>query len=149
LSEPPADGAASTAAESAAKPSTGSADDYSSLIPRSPPVLPSYQLFTNKTRALIYGLQPGAVQNMLDFDFICGRTFPSVAGLVYPFSGNHYMKFYCQTQAHVTCSPGSASRAAAHLCPALLCSLLLLALCRVRTTVEPPVDCESALAAAV
>jgi len=37
------------------------------------------------------------VQNMLDFDFICGRQFPSLAGMVYPFTGNHYMKFYWKT----------------------------------------------------
>jgi len=72
--------------------------DFNSLIPKSPPVLPPYQLFTRETRALIYGMQPGAVQNMLDFDYICGRAFPSVAGVVYPFSGNHYMKFYWQTK---------------------------------------------------
>ena len=87
--------AASEPAKESAKAPSGKTDaDYASLIPRSPPVLPAYQLFTNKTRALVYGMQPGAVQNMLDFDFICGRQFPSVAGVVYPFSGNHYMKFY-------------------------------------------------------
>jgi len=79
-------------------PKPASKADFSSLIPKQPPQLPSYQLFTRETRALIYGMQPGAVQNMLDFDFICGRPFPSVAGVVYPFSGNHYMKFYWQTK---------------------------------------------------
>ena len=103
LSKPPssdlhsaqtADGAGS-GKEAPAKASSSKPDaEYASLIPKSPPVLPAYQLFTNKTRALVYGMQPGAVQNMLDFDFICGRQFPSVAGVVYPFSGNHYMKFY-------------------------------------------------------
>ena len=148
-SELPADGAApSAAADSAAKPSSGNADDYSSLIPRSPPVLPSYQLFTNKTRALIYGLQPGAVQNMLDFDFICGRAFPSVAGLVYPFSGNHYMKFYCQQSCTLSATRAYASAShATHAllwlpCSALLRSLLPLALCRVRLAVQPPADYE-------
>lgn len=67
-------------------------------IPVSPPSLAPYQLFTNKTRALIYGLQPQAVQNMLDFDYICGRTTPSVAGMVYPFEANHYSKFYWSTK---------------------------------------------------
>ena len=95
-----ADAPSSDAAKASPAPASASASaaskeaDYSSLIPKSPPVLPPYQLFTSKTRALIYGMQPGAVQNMLDFDFICGRQFPSVAGVVYPFSGNHYMKFY-------------------------------------------------------
>jgi ATP citrate (pro-S)-lyase len=66
-------------------------------IPTSAPKLPPYQLFTNQTRAFIYGMQPQAVQNMLDFDFICGRPFPSLAAMVYPFTANHYMKFYWKT----------------------------------------------------
>ncbi|EDQ92123.1 uncharacterized protein MONBRDRAFT_35919 [Monosiga brevicollis MX1] len=51
-------------------------------------------LFTNKTRALFFGMQPRAAQGMLDFDFCCGREEPSVAGMIYPFSGNHSQKFY-------------------------------------------------------
>lgn len=73
------------------------ADEVATGIPQGPPSLPPYQLFTNQTRAFIYGMQPQAVQNMLDFDFICGRTFPSLAGMVYPFTANHYMKFYWRT----------------------------------------------------
>jgi len=56
-----------------------------------------FDLFTKHTRALIYGLQLGAVQNMLDFDYICGREKPSVAGLVYPFKPSHFQKFYWST----------------------------------------------------
>jgi len=66
-------------------------------IPKTPQQLASYELFSPKTRAIIYGLQPGAVQNMLDFDFLCGRGTPSVAAMVYPFTGNHYQKFYWNT----------------------------------------------------
>lgn len=33
-------------------------------------------------------------QSMLDFDFVCQRTEPSVACLVYPFTGDHKLKFY-------------------------------------------------------
>eukprot|EP00462_Mataza_sp_D1_P022679 CAMPEP_0175131330 /NCGR_PEP_ID=MMETSP0087-20121206/6484_1 /TAXON_ID=136419 /ORGANISM="Unknown Unknown, Strain D1" /LENGTH=1068 /DNA_ID=CAMNT_0016413611 /DNA_START=22 /DNA_END=3228 /DNA_ORIENTATION=+ len=57
----------------------------------------SYNLFTNKTRAFVYGLQTQAVQNMLDFDFICGREQASVAAMIYPFNANHYQKFYWNT----------------------------------------------------
>jgi len=57
-----------------------------------------YNLFTRSTRSIIYGLQPGAVQNMLDFDFICNRDVSSVAAVVYPFAANHYQKFYWRTQ---------------------------------------------------
>ncbi|CAK9007325.1 ATP-citrate synthase (ATP-citrate (pro-S-)-lyase) (Citrate cleavage enzyme) [Durusdinium trenchii] len=54
----------------------------------------SKPLFSTETRAIIYGLQPRAVQEMLDFDYLCKRKVPSVAGMVFPFSGNHFQKFY-------------------------------------------------------
>eukprot|EP00051_Salpingoeca_urceolata_P013592 m.171191 g.171191 ORF g.171191 m.171191 type:complete len:1075 (-) comp17835_c1_seq1:32-3256(-) len=55
-------------------------------------------LFTKETRALMFGIQPRAVQGMLDFDFCCGRSKPSVAAMIYPFSGNHQQKFYWGTK---------------------------------------------------
>ncbi|XP_065196098.1 ATP-citrate synthase-like [Sycon ciliatum] len=51
-------------------------------------------LFTAKTRAVVWGMQIRAVQGMLDFDFSCSRSQPSVAAMVYPFTGNHRQKFY-------------------------------------------------------
>ncbi|OZJ06569.1 hypothetical protein BZG36_00564 [Bifiguratus adelaidae] len=54
--------------------------------------------FTNKTRAFVYGMQPRAVQGMLDFDFMCERETPSVAAMVYPFGGSHVQKFYWGTK---------------------------------------------------
>ncbi|XP_038044305.1 ATP-citrate synthase-like isoform X2 [Patiria miniata] len=51
-------------------------------------------LFTNTTKSLLYGMQPRAVQGMLDFDHSCRREEPSVVGMVYPFSGEHKQKFY-------------------------------------------------------
>ncbi|XP_065840261.1 ATP-citrate synthase-like [Oscarella lobularis] len=51
-------------------------------------------LFTRNTRAIIWGMQPRAVQGMLDFDHVCRRDFPSVVAMIYPFSGNHRQKFY-------------------------------------------------------
>lgn len=59
--------------------------------------LPPHALFNNKTRCLVYGLQPRAVQGMLDFDFICKRTTPSVAGIVYTFGGQFVSKMYWGT----------------------------------------------------
>jgi len=53
--------------------------------------------FSKKTRCIVYGLQTRAVQGMLDFDFMCKREKPSVAAMVFPFSGNHYTKFYWGT----------------------------------------------------
>lgn len=52
------------------------------------------ELFTRNTRALIYGYQPQACQNMLDFDFLCGRKEPSVAGFIYAFDSNRFHRFY-------------------------------------------------------
>ncbi|XP_029670846.1 ATP-citrate synthase [Formica exsecta] len=52
------------------------------------------QLFSNKTRSIIWGMQTRAVQSMLDFDFVCRRCEPSVAAIVYPFTGDHKQKFY-------------------------------------------------------
>ncbi|KAK3684223.1 putative ATP-citrate synthase subunit 1 [Podospora appendiculata] len=59
--------------------------------------LPAHALFTNKTRCLVYGLQPRAVQGMLDFDFICKRATPSVAGIIYTFGGQFVSKMYWGT----------------------------------------------------
>lgn len=43
------------------------------------------------------GLQPRAVQGMLDFDFICKRKTPSVAGIIYTFGGQFVSKMYVDT----------------------------------------------------
>lgn len=43
-------------------------------------------------------MQPRAVQGMLDFDFMCKRTKPSVAAMIYPFGGHHVQKFYWGTK---------------------------------------------------
>lgn len=31
---------------------------------------------------------------MLDFDHVCSRKKPSIVAMIYPFSGNHFQKFY-------------------------------------------------------
>ncbi|KAG5756629.1 hypothetical protein H9Q69_006319 [Fusarium xylarioides] len=59
--------------------------------------LPEHALFTDKTRCFVYGLQPRAVQGMLDFDFICKRSKPSVAGIIYTFGGQFVSKMYWGT----------------------------------------------------
>lgn len=50
---------------------------------------PSEALLTTIPRS---GLQPKAVQGMLDFDFICKRKTPSVAGIIYTFGGQFVSK---------------------------------------------------------
>ncbi|PNY26109.1 ATP-citrate synthase subunit 1 [Tolypocladium capitatum] len=59
--------------------------------------LPAHALFKDKTRCFVYGLQPRAVQGMLDFDFICKRKTPSVAGIIYTFGGQFVSKMYWGT----------------------------------------------------
>lgn len=59
---------------------------------------PWYLPFTSSTRSFVYGLQPRAIQGMLDFDFSCGRAAPSVAAMIYPFGGHHIQKFYWGTK---------------------------------------------------
>jgi len=53
---------------------------------------------TPETTCVVYGLQDRAVQGMLDFDYMCKRLTPSVRALIYPFNGNHYVKFYWGTE---------------------------------------------------
>eukprot|EP00928_Gymnodinium_smaydae_P012179 TRINITY_DN1442_c0_g1_i1.p1 TRINITY_DN1442_c0_g1~~TRINITY_DN1442_c0_g1_i1.p1 ORF type:complete len:1092 (+),score=205.23 TRINITY_DN1442_c0_g1_i1:71-3346(+) len=53
---------------------------------------------TVNTTAIVYGMQNRAVQGMLDFDFMCKRQKPSVSAMVFPFGGNHYVKFYWGTE---------------------------------------------------
>merc|ERR1719356_1855451 len=52
-------------------------------------------LFTKSSRAIIWGLQTRAVQGMMDFDYVCGRSEPSVAAMVYPMApGDSKQNFY-------------------------------------------------------
>ncbi|KAJ3531896.1 hypothetical protein NM688_g7504 [Phlebia brevispora] len=59
---------------------------------------PWYRPFDATTRSFVYGLQPRAIQGMLDFDYSCGRETPSVAAMIYPFGGHHIQKFYWGTR---------------------------------------------------
>jgi ATP citrate (pro-S)-lyase len=69
---------------------TAKKDPYNTPTNYKPP-------FTNSTRAFVYGMQPKAVQGMLDFDYMCQRKEPSVACMIYPFGGHHVQKFYWGT----------------------------------------------------
>ncbi|XP_014266049.1 ATP-citrate synthase isoform X2 [Maylandia zebra] len=51
-------------------------------------------LFRKNTKTIVWGMQTRAVQGMLDFDYVCSREEPSVAAMVYPFTGDHKQKFY-------------------------------------------------------
>uniref|UniRef100_A0A8C2HZ28 ATP citrate synthase n=1 Tax=Cyprinus carpio TaxID=7962 RepID=A0A8C2HZ28_CYPCA len=58
------------------------------------PPAKSTTLFSDHTKAIVWGMQTRAVQGMLDFDYVCSRQEPSVAAMVYPFTGDHKQKFY-------------------------------------------------------
>ncbi len=43
---------------------------------------PDYELFDEHSQAIVYNLMTDAIQRMLEFDHVCGRKIPSVAGVV-------------------------------------------------------------------
>jgi ATP citrate (pro-S)-lyase len=49
------------------------------IIPQPASDVPFQPLFTKSTKSIVFGHQPRAIQGMLDFDFCCGRTEPSVS----------------------------------------------------------------------
>lgn len=53
-----------------------------------------YNLFSETTKAIVWGIQTRAVQGMLDFDYVCSRQAPSVVAIWYPLVGDHKQKFY-------------------------------------------------------
>ncbi|UYP43787.1 hypothetical protein NEF87_000072 [Candidatus Lokiarchaeum ossiferum] len=46
-----------------------------------------YELFNEKTQAIVYGFQTKAIQRMIDFDYVCRRETPSVAAVIRPTQG--------------------------------------------------------------
>ncbi|CAH0730547.1 unnamed protein product, partial [Brenthis ino] len=54
----------------------------------------SRPLFSDRTKAIVWGMQNRAIQGMLDFDYICRRAEPSVVAIVYPFTADHKQKYY-------------------------------------------------------
>eukprot|EP00897_Mesotaenium_endlicherianum_P003449 jgi/Mesen1/3131/ME000184S02194 len=56
------------------------------------------QLFSRTTQALFYNFKQNPVQRMLDFDFLCGRETPSVAGVINPGSDGFQKLFFGQEE---------------------------------------------------
>lgn len=83
--------AASTTTAAPVAAAAGASDAAAGPVDHS---LKPYEITNRYSRAIVYGMQPRAVQGMLDFDHICGRTVPSVVAMVFPFAGNHMQKFY-------------------------------------------------------
>ncbi len=59
---------------------------------------PSYLLFSKNTQALIHGYQIPAIQRMLDFDYVSGRTIPSVAAIINSSGGGFHKAFFGQEE---------------------------------------------------
>ncbi|KAI9866850.1 MAG: citrate synthase [Trichoglossum hirsutum] len=96
---PAADPTPSSAGDASTTLSPNANDNIRRFTAPSRPLSPNapHTLFHNKTRCFVYGLQPRAVQGMLDFDFICKRSTPSVAGIIYTFGGQFVSKMYWGT----------------------------------------------------
>ncbi|GLJ22586.1 hypothetical protein SUGI_0425130 [Cryptomeria japonica] len=56
------------------------------------------QLFSRTTQALFYNYKQLPIQRMLDFDFLCGRETPSVAGIINPGSEGFQKLFFGQEE---------------------------------------------------
>lgn len=56
------------------------------------------QLFSKDTQAIFYNWKEKPVQRMLDFDFLCGRSTPSVACIVQPGSSGFQKLFFGQVE---------------------------------------------------
>eukprot|EP01133_Synstelium_polycarpum_P012128 gene12128-14190_t len=64
------------------------------MTKETPHQLPA-RLFSKQSQALIYNYKEAAVQRMLDFDNVCQRDTPSVAGLIHPGAeGGFYKAFF-------------------------------------------------------
>jgi ATP citrate (pro-S)-lyase len=53
-----------------------------------------HEIFTNRTKAFVYNLKAGPIQRMLDFDYLCSRETPSVAGIINPGSSGWHKAFF-------------------------------------------------------
>lgn len=85
---------ASTRSASFSEVKTGADSSSAHKNKAGAPPAKSTTLFSNHTKSIVWGMQTRAVQGMLDFDYTCSREEPSVAAMVYPFTGDHKQKFY-------------------------------------------------------
>ncbi len=51
-------------------------------------------LFTKETQALFWNNNPKAIQRMLDYDYLCGRSIPSIGAIVQPSKPSSFHKFF-------------------------------------------------------
>ncbi|CAI5518151.1 unnamed protein product [Closterium sp. Naga37s-1] len=72
------------------------------------------QLFSKNTQALFYNYKQNPVQRMLDFDFLCGRNLPSVAGIITPGSDGFHKLFFGQEEIALPVHPSITAACKAH-----------------------------------
>ncbi|MED6130368.1 ATP-citrate synthase beta chain protein 1 [Stylosanthes scabra] len=72
------------------------------------------QLFSRNTKALFYNYKQLPIQRMLDFDFVCGRETPSVAGIISPGSEGFQKLFFGQVEIAIPVHSSIEAACAAH-----------------------------------
>ncbi|KAL1334935.1 hypothetical protein AAHE18_11G213100 [Arachis hypogaea] len=72
------------------------------------------QLFSSNTQALFYNYKQLPIQRMLDFDFLCGRETPSVAGIINPGSEGFQKLFFGQQEIAIPVHSTIEAACAAH-----------------------------------
>ncbi|GFP85255.1 ATP-citrate synthase beta chain protein 1 [Phtheirospermum japonicum] len=72
------------------------------------------QLFSKTTQALFYNYKQLPIQRMLDFDFLCGRETPSVAGIINPGSEGFQKLFFGQEEIAIPVHSAIEAACAAH-----------------------------------
>ncbi|KAL2459714.1 ATP-citrate synthase beta chain protein 2 [Forsythia ovata] len=72
------------------------------------------QLFSKTTQALFYNYKQLPIQRMLDFDFLCGRETPSVAGIINPGSEGFQKLFFGQEEIAIPVHSTIEAASAAH-----------------------------------
>ncbi|CAM6089071.1 unnamed protein product [Calypogeia fissa] len=72
------------------------------------------QLFSRTTQALFYNYKQSPIQRMLDFDFLCGRELPSVAGVINPGSDGFQKLFFGQEEIAIPVHGSTAAACKAH-----------------------------------
>lgn len=72
------------------------------------------QLFSQTTQALFYNYKQLPIQRMLDFDFLCGRETPSVAGIINPGAEGFQKLFFGQEEIAIPVHSSVEAACAAH-----------------------------------
>ncbi|VVC03244.1 Succinate--CoA ligase [ADP-forming] subunit alpha [Candidatus Bilamarchaeum dharawalense] len=74
----------------------------------------TYELFSKNTEAFIYNLKAAPIQRMLDFDFICKRSKPSVAAVIQPGGDGYHKAFFGTSEVLIPIYSTIAKAALAH-----------------------------------